>query len=88
MRPIKLEELWAPGCQVCRAFEGFWETVKRDFPNVELRRADVTASEGQALAQKYMIFATPGIIVNGELFSTGGFDKQKLIAKLKECGRD
>lgn len=84
MALVKLEELWAPGCQVCRAFEGWWETVKQDFPNVEFRKIDVTTPEGQALAQKYMIFATPGIIINGELFMSGGFDKQKLLAKLKE----
>lgn len=84
MNQVKLEELSAPGCQVCRAFEGWWETVKRDFPNVAFRKIDVLTSEGQELAQKHMIFATPGILINGELFSTGGFDKNKLIARLRE----
>lgn len=84
MKTIKLEELTAPGCQICKAFEEWWNTIAKDFPNVEFRKIDVTTDEGQQMAQKYMIFSSPGIIINGELFSTGGFDKEKLINKLKE----
>jgi len=29
------------------------------------------------------IMSSPGIIVNGELFSSGGLDKEKLLEKLK-----
>lgn len=84
MAIIKLEELTAPGCQICKAFEEWWKTVEKDFPNVEWKKIDVTTPEGQEMAGKYMIFASPGLIINGELFSTGGFDKQKLLEKLKE----
>lgn len=51
---------------------------------MEYKNISVTAPEGQELAQKHMIFSSPGIIINGELFSTGGFDKDKFIKKLKE----
>ncbi|MBI2451125.1 MAG: thioredoxin family protein [Parcubacteria group bacterium] len=81
---ILLEEVVAPGCHICKEFEKFWETIKGDFPNVEFKKIDVTAPEGMAIAQKYMIFASPGIIINNELFSTGGFDKEKIVKKLKE----
>ena len=81
---VNLELLVAPGCHICRQFEEFWKTVERDWPNVESKKYDVTAPEGQVLAQKYMIFASPGIILNGELWATGGFDKDKFIKKLKE----
>jgi hypothetical protein len=36
------------------------------------------------MAGKYMIFSSPGIILNDELFVTGGFDKEKFMGKLKE----
>lgn len=79
-----LEELVSPGCQICRQFEEFWHSIEKDWPNVTYRKIDVTTPEGMEMAQKYMIFASPGIIFNGKLFATGGFDKQKFVQKLKE----
>lgn len=45
---------------------------------------DLTSDNGQEMVSKYMIMASPGVIINGELFSTGGVDKAKFEAKLKE----
>lgn len=87
MKPILLEELISPGCHICRAFEEFWHSIEKDWPNVAYKKVDVTAPEGQEMAQKYMIFASPGIILNGELLATGGFDRDKFINKLKELSR-
>ena len=87
MKPILLEELISPGCHICKAFEEFWHSIAKDWPNVAYKKVDVTASEGQEMAQKYMIFASPGIILNGELWATGGFDRDKFINKLKELSR-
>ena len=84
MKPIILEELSSPGCQICRAFEEFWFSIKQDWPNITYKKIDVVTPEGQEVVKKYMIFASPGIILNGELWATGGFDKDKLIQKLKE----
>lgn len=84
MKEIILEEVVAPGCHICKAFEDFWNTVKADFSNVKFEKIDVTSPKGLEMVQKYMIFASPGIIINNELFSTGGFNKEKFIAKLKE----
>lgn len=88
MKPIVLEELTAPGCQICRAFEEFWHSVEKDWPNVTYKKVDVTTPEGQEMAGKYMIFSSPGIILNGDLFATGGFDRQKFVEKLKELSND
>ena len=87
MRPITLDVLTAPGCHICRAFEGFWRTIEKDWPDATFREVDVTTSEGQELAQKHMIFASPGIILNGELWATGGFDKNNFIQRLKELSQ-
>ena len=84
MKEITLDVLASPGCAVCRAFEEFWHSIEKDFPNVKFRHIEVTGPEGQELALKYTIMASPGIILNGELFATGGFNRDDFIAKLKE----
>jgi alkyl hydroperoxide reductase subunit AhpF len=81
---ILVQELSSPGCHICMEFEKFWNSIAKDWLNAEYKKTDVTTPEGQEMVQKYMIFASPGIIVNGELFSTGGFSKQKFLEKLKE----
>ena len=81
---ILLEELSSPGCHICKVFEEFWHSIEKDWPNVTYQNISVTTPEGQTLAQKHMIFASPGIILNGELWATGGFDKGNFLKKLKE----
>ena len=84
MKEIKLETLSSPGCHVCKLFEEFWHSIENDWPNVTYRNVQVTAPEGQEMANRYAILASPGIILNGELWATGGFDKEKFVARLKE----
>lgn len=87
MKQVVLEELVSPGCHICREFEEFWHSVEKDWANVVYKKVDVTTQEGQQMAGKYMIFAAPGIILNGELWATGGFDRDKFINKLKELSQ-
>ena len=35
------------------------------------------------MVQDFGIMSSPGVIVNGELFSIGGLDKDKLVEKIK-----
>lgn len=84
MKEIILEELSAPGCQICKQFEEFWHSIEGQFPNVKYKNVSVASPEGMEMAGKYEIFASPGIIINGQLWATGGFDRGKFIAKLKE----
>lgn len=84
MRPVLLEELVSPGCHICKQFEEFWHSIEKEWPNVTYKKVDILTPEGQQMAQKYMIFASPGIILNGELWATGGFDRAKFIEKLKK----
>ena len=83
MKPVKLELLTSPGCVHCHAFLEFWKTAQAEWPNVEFKEVSVTTPDGQALAGKYLIFSSPGIIINDELWATGGFDKNAFIEKLK-----
>ena len=87
MKTVILEELSSPGCHSCKAFEEFWHKVEGQFPNVQYKNISVTSAEGAEMASKYMIFASPGIVINGELFSTGGVDKEKLLNKIKELSK-
>ena len=87
MKEVELIELSAPGCTHCAAFQEFWHGIEKDWPKVKFREVSVTTPEGTELAGKHMIFASPGIILNGELFSTGGVDEEKFLAKLKELSQ-
>ena len=83
-KEVTLQEVTAPGCQICKAFEEFWHSIENDWPNVKFHTSDVSTPEGQQLAMKYMILASPGIILNDELWATGGFDRKKFVEKLQE----
>lgn len=83
MKEISLVELSSPGCHNCAAFKEFWEVEKANWPNVDFKEISLVDSAGQELVQKYQIFASPGIIINDELFATGGVDKNSFIEKLK-----
>ncbi|MBI5401409.1 thioredoxin family protein [Candidatus Wolfebacteria bacterium] len=80
---INIQFVTVPGCHECAKAKKIFEELKPQYPEMQIAEVDATSSEGMALVQKYGIFSSPGIIINGELFSTGGVDKNKLIGKLK-----
>ena len=86
MASVRLEEVTVPGCVECAKFKKFWEGARSEFPNVEFTEIDATSSEGMELVSRHQIFASPGIILNGELFSTGGVPKEALLKKLRGLG--
>ena len=87
MKDVLLEELSSPGCHNCSAFKKIWEEIKGNWVNVTFKEVSLTEPEGQAMVQKYQIFASPGIILNGELFSTGGVNRDDFIKKLTELSK-
>lgn len=87
MKEILLEELVSPGCHICKAFEEFWRSIEQQWHNVTYKKIDILTPEGQQMAQKFMIFSSPGIVLNGELWATGGFDREKFLQKLKELSQ-
>lgn len=84
MATVVFKELSSPGCHNCKALEEYWHTIEKDFPGVTYQNVSILTPEGQELAVKYGIFASPGVILNDELFSTGGVDKEKFRQKLTE----
>lgn len=83
MKSVLLQVISAPGCVHCKEFEAYWHSIEKDWPNVTFEDISILTPKGQELAQKHMILASPGVILNGELFSTGGVNKQKFLEKLK-----
>jgi glutaredoxin len=82
---VKVTELSTPGCSHCAEAKKFLEEeFKPKYPNVKVEYVSVLDPAGQELVQKYMIFASPGIIINDELFATGGLDKKKFLTKVDE----
>lgn len=88
MNEIILEELSSPGCSHCAEFKTFWEGEAVNWPNVKFKELSLLNPDGQEMVQKYQIFASPGIIINGELFASGGVDKIAFKQKLKELSEE
>ncbi len=79
---ISIQFVTVPGCHECAKAKKVFEELKPKYPEMQIAEVDATSDEGVALVQKYGIFSSPGIIVNGELFSTGALDKDQFIGKL------
>ncbi len=82
MEKISLQVLTSPNCTHCHAFLLYWQEEGKKWPNVAMSEVSVMTPEGQTAAMQYHIFASPGIIINNELFASGGFDKKELEEKL------
>lgn len=83
MRNITLEVLTAPGCVHCREFLDYWKTEARGWSNVTMKEISLLTGEGQELIRRHKIFASPGILLNGELFGTGEINTREFLAKLR-----
>ena len=84
MSKVKIQEVTSTGCSHCVAAKKILEEeIKPQFPDVEIEYIDMMTEQGQKMIQDYGIMSSPGIIVNSELFSIGGLNKNKLIEKIK-----
>lgn len=83
MSAIHIEVLTSPVCVSCKEFVLFWESISSDWAQVTMREVSLLTPEGQELALKHRVFASPGIIINEELFASGGFSKKELLNKLQ-----
>ena len=80
---IKIQEVTMSGCSHCAGAKKILEEIKPQFSGIELEYIDMLSEKGQKMVIDYGIMSSPGIIVNGELFSSGGLNKEKLIEKIK-----
>lgn len=83
----KLQEVSVPGCVDCARFKKLWEErLGKEFPLVQFQEVSAISPEGQTLVAEHGIMASPGIIINGELFSVGPVNERGLREKLKQLG--
>jgi glutaredoxin len=78
----KIQFLTMVGCHNCEAAKKIFDEIMPGYPDIEVTEIDITSTEGQELVSKYAVLASPGIIIDDELFSTGGVDRDKLVEKL------
>ena len=71
---MKLQFLTMSGCHSCLAAKQTLAKIISEYPDVQVEEIDMTTPTGQQLVQQYGIMASPGIIIDGERFSTGGLD--------------
>lgn len=84
MKKVKIQEISTPGCVHCaEARKMLEQEIKKQFPQVDMEFIDMLSEKGQKMVAEHSIFASPGIIINGELFSAGELNKSKLIDKIK-----
>lgn len=85
---INIQFVTVPGCHECAKAKKIFEELRPKYPNMQIEEIDAMSSKGIELVQKYGIFASPGIIINGELFSTGALNKDEFIKKLDELNKN
>ena len=76
---IRIQFWTAPGCLECERAKAVFQEVKKKFPYLKLQieEVNITTLKGLELAVEHSVLSNPGIIINGELFSTGSLDKEK-----------
>jgi glutaredoxin len=79
---ITVQLVSTPGCTHCEGVRKVLNEVKSKYPEMEIKELDATSPDGLELVMKHGILASPGVIVNGELFATGGISKESFIKKL------
>jgi len=74
-----------PGdCAHCTVLGPVLEKLQKEYPGLEVEYIDMATEAGQKLVQKYSILASPGIIIDGELFASGGATEAQLRKKIEE----
>lgn len=79
---IVIQLVSTPGCTHCEEVRKVLNEAKPQYPQMQIQELDATNPDGLELVTKHGILASPGVVINGELFATGGINKGELIKKL------
>ena len=79
---ITIEFITSLGCIECEKAKQILQEAKSAYRNIAIKEIDVMSQKGISLVTKYGIMASPGIIINDELFSVGKLEKQKLFERI------
>ena len=69
------------GCVHCAQTKELLKKIQPEYPELVVEEIDMTTPQGQELISKYGIMSSPGVIINGELFSMGGTTEKELREK-------
>lgn len=78
---INLTLVTKEGCVHCAQTKEILKKIKPEYLDLVVDEVDMTTPKGQELIAKYSIMASPGIIINDELFSMGGTTEKELREK-------
>lgn len=87
MSNIQIQFITPPKCHECEKAKVILEELKPKYPQMRIEEIGVITPRGMELVQKYGILSSPGIVVNGELFSAGALNKNEFINKLDELSK-
>lgn len=78
---IKLTLVTREGCSHCAQTKELLKRIGPEYPELAVTEVDMITLQGQELIAKYGIMSSPGIIINGEIFSMGGTTEKELRDK-------
>lgn len=78
IKKMKVQLVTSQSCAHCMRAKEALDKIKKDLPTLQVEIVDLLKPEGMALAQKYGIMASPGIIINGKLAFQGGATEEQL----------
>lgn len=81
---IHIQFVTSPSCVECERAQKIFAELRPQYPQMQIEEIDVVTPKGMELVQKYGIMASPGIIINNKLFSTGALNKEDFVKKLNE----
>ncbi len=80
-KEINLTLVTREGCVHCAQTKELLKKLQPEYPELVVEEIDMTTPQGQELISKYSIMSSPGVIVNGEMFSMGGTTEKELREK-------
>lgn len=81
---INLTLVTRKGCVHCAQTKEILKKIQPEYPELTVTETDMATTDGQELISKYSIMASPGVIINGELFAMGGTTEKDLREKINE----
>ncbi len=79
---INLILLSKKDCIHCARTKEILNKIKPEYPELNITEIDMLTEKGQELVGDYSVTASPGVIINNQLFSMGGIDEKELKGKL------
>ena len=66
---ISIQFITSLGCAECERAKQILQEAKSIFTDVEIKEIDLMSEKGISLVARHSIMASPGIVINDELFS-------------------